>query len=220
MIGNDRLTESSTHRTASSTQSLIESFAWDGLSHKITGCPPARTHGPRNVTDRRDSWTPACLRRGGRPTYRRSCRRADLRTRCAQFRRIWSRGGTDRTAAARCCGTDVHPSDHRGDRHSARHHLHQLPADHRGVSQRRRLLYGRARKPRHERQSAGRGRADDGLRAECRGRNLGRRRRVDLGRTGPSALHADAMPARRARCSCCRPAPSYCASARLYSGAC
>ncbi len=194
------------------------------VSDKITGRRPARTHGPRNVTDRYDSWTPACLQRGGRATHRLSRRRADLRTRCAQFRRIWPRGGTDRTAAARCRGTDVHPSDHRGDRHSARHRLRQLPADHRGVSERRRLLYGRARKPRHERRSSGRRRPDDGLRAECRGRNLGRHRRVDLGRTGPSALHAPAMPRhsdsadlrkyarhRRGgqRCSCCRPAPSY-----------
>src|ERR1700682_2599413 len=76
---------------------------------------------------------------------------------------------------------------------SARHRLRQLPANYRGVSERRRLLYGRARKPRHERQSSGRRRPDDGLRAECRGWNFSRHRRVDLSRAGPSALHANAM---------------------------
>jgi hypothetical protein len=44
-----------------------------------------------------------------------------------------------------------------------------------------RVLYGCARKPWHERQSSGRRRFDDGLRVECRGRNLGWHRRVDLG---------------------------------------
>jgi len=41
------------------------------------------------VTDHKDSWTPACLERGGRSTHWPRRRRADFRTRCAQFRRLW-----------------------------------------------------------------------------------------------------------------------------------
>ena len=78
------------------------------------------------------------------------------------------------------------------------HRLLQLPADHRRLSARRRLLHRGQPEPGRGRGPAGRGGADDRLHPHRRGGHLGRRGRAHLRRSRPAALHAATLPGRAA----------------------
>src|SRR6516225_5226717 len=117
-IRNSKPVEFASANRSSSPQHLIRSV--EALLLKLLAA---------DVTDRQDSRTPSGVSRGGRGTDRADRRCPYLRARCAQFRRLRTRGRPDGTAAAWRCGARLHPTGHNRDRGSTRDRVRQLLAD-------------------------------------------------------------------------------------------